>query len=584
MPIASDIAIDSSGNIYYTGAPHGAAGAGYYTVIELHRFLQNLADDAAASGDDLIDITSATPSDRSTDNIISILNGYRLAEGMGTDNIAEHLFDGSITQVEDGTIWDGLVVIANEGMDLQIMQNGALIANDFWNTTPDGEVSPGLNRDLSNGYSHRFMLKVVDAGSAIDGRRIIGLTRELGKSYSEFKINGTGRGNNVLALNYTNDLNNQSTEASISALTGISLTEGYTLLDVDNNGTQEAFYGEWTRGSNSINDLYERFKWLTECKRGTTSVTPNGTLYGLAGNIFRGITHEISGTQASGTFPAFEAVSWPTGTGQMLAVDSPTSATTLWIQLLTGVAPTNGQTLTGASGASFTVNTVTERPISTPAAGLSTGSALIGGFGFGVRTVDLSSSDLLTTLAGETVQPPNMVTFTVSGLVSGEDRVLVGPEASGGFRFDQGALASDITAGASTITVNSGSEALGTGTVSEIDTPTEGTIRVLAGNGVYEPVTYTGRTMGAGSITFTGCSGAPDATAGANVYIAYIDTLADSSNESYTAIYPGSPRSLYIRVRDGGTAGDLEGIKTFETAGTLGAAGGATTVIRTSDV
>ena len=72
MAIADDIAIDGSGNIYYTGAVHGAAGAGYYSVIELHRYLQDLADDASASGDDLIDITSETPSDRSTDNFLTI--------------------------------------------------------------------------------------------------------------------------------------------------------------------------------------------------------------------------------------------------------------------------------------------------------------------------------------------------------------------------------------------------------------------------------------------------------------------------------------------------------------------------------
>jgi hypothetical protein len=33
-----------------------------------------------------------------------------------------------------------------------------------------------------------------------------------------------------------------------------------------------------------------------------------------------------------------------------------------------------------------------------------------------------------------------------------------------------------------------------------------------------------------------------------------------------------------------GAAGDAEGIKTFETTGTLGSAGGSTTVIRTSDI
>ena len=131
MAIADDIAIDGSGNIYYTGAVHGAAGAGYYTVIELHRFLQDLADDASAAGNDLIDITSDTPSDRSTDNIITLKTGYQLddANGSATDAISEHLYDGSIIQEGNGTIYDGLVVIAAEGMDLQIIQNGAIVVH-----------------------------------------------------------------------------------------------------------------------------------------------------------------------------------------------------------------------------------------------------------------------------------------------------------------------------------------------------------------------------------------------------------------------------------------------------------------------
>jgi hypothetical protein len=210
MAIADDIAIDGSGNIYYTGAVHGATGAGYYTVIQLHRYLQDLADDASASGDDLIDITSITPSDRSTDNIITIKTGYRLhdANVSATDAISEHLYDGSIIQEDDDSTWDGLVVIASPDMDLQIIQNGAVVLNDFWNTVMfnDGGINPnsykGLNRDEGNGLSHRFMIKVRNAGTDVDGRRLVGITRAVGFTYSEFKINGTSRGNNVLALKY----------------------------------------------------------------------------------------------------------------------------------------------------------------------------------------------------------------------------------------------------------------------------------------------------------------------------------------------------------------------------------------------
>lgn len=592
MAIDTDIAIDVSGNIYYTGAVHGAAGAGYYTVIELHRYLQDLADDAVAAGDDLIDITSITPSDRSTDNIITVRPGYRLdnVNGSATDAIDEHLYDGSIIQEDDGSIWDGAVVIAAEGMDLQILQNGALVTNDFWNSVPNGETLKGLNRDAANGISHRFMLKVNNAGTPIDGRRIVGMTRELGKTFSEFRVNGTARGNNVLALTYADDLNNATAPATIATWTTITNVEGYREIDIDGNGTPEPYYSEWNRASFSVNQFYERMKWLSAAESGTSATTANATIYGLDANIFRGITHEIpldSGSQSVTDFSAVEAVSWTGGTGQMLAIDDINAGTRMWIQLLTGLAPGSGVTITGvtSTATALTNGLASEQTISAPFAGVSTGSALIGAYGFAIEAADTSASDLFTDLDGNTNQPPNNVTFTVNGLVSAEDRVLVGPEdGASGLRTGQGVLDAGITGASTTIVVNSGTETLGTGQPSGTDTPTAGTIRVLGDDGVYARVTYTGRTFGVGSISFTGCAGAPVAALGNDVFISYIDKLAGAAGESYTVVYSNTPRSLFIRVRDGGTAGDLEGIKTFETTGTLGAAGGSTTVIRTTDV
>jgi hypothetical protein len=238
----------------------------------------------------------------------------------------------------------------------------------------------------------------------------------------------------------------------------------------------------------------------------------------------------------------------------------------MWIQLLTGSAPGDNITITGGtSGATCQVNvTVIERPVSKPFAGASTGSAIIGSYGLGIETDDLSASDKLFDLTNTQRIPPNNVTFTVYGLVSSEDRVLVAPEDSGGIDYDQLSLNGSLSSGATTVTVS--------GTIPS-DTPASGTIRIWDGS-VYTRVTYS---AWSGS-SFTGCGNTPAASDGANVWISYIDKLADASSVGFTGVY-ASDRSLFIRVRDGGSSP----IKTFETTGTLGSSGGSATAIRTSD-
>lgn len=158
-------------------------------------------------------------------------------------------------------------------------------------------------------------------------------------------------------------------------------------------------------------------------------------LYEIPGDLFRGVTHQIAVNTPTGTFQAVEPVTWTGGTGQMLAINSTTAATLLWIQLLTGVAPTNAQTITGtSSSATVAVNvTVTERDTPQKAAlpflGQSTGAALFGAYGVGFQTADLANTDKVIALDNVQYTPPNNQQFSVTGLVSGEDYVLMAPLA-----------------------------------------------------------------------------------------------------------------------------------------------------------
>lgn len=727
--VAADWTVTRSTKVIsYIGHAHTGVNPSYATVIEFHRWLQGLADDAVAVGDDQLDITNTDPSRRSTDNIVTLINGYTISQ---TDS--EHLYDGSIIQGTSGSdIWDGIVNFGNAGVLVQVHQNGAVITNDWWNyslggtatsaasatvvtdsalstalsnrglttnslvgytlynvtdgshgiitanttgtitvggglfggTDNDFDVSDvykvgiGVNRAATSGISHRFMVKVRTAAADIDLRKLLGTNRRFGYTYGEFSINATARGNNVLALSDSPDLNNTTSETTVSGwqdifidrtvttatVSGVNntgqsvlnvsdgsqfadgdfimwagdnseykivsisvnaltlnrnlqvatagaeatykLNIGYRSIDVDNNAANENYYAIWDRGAKSINQFYEYTKY--QAADGTTE-----QVYGLNGELFRGITHELTVDTPTGNFDPVEGVSWSGGTGQMLAINSETAATKMWIQLLTGVAPTDNQVITGAnSGATVAVNvTVVERAVSKPFVGASTGSALIGSYGLALQTADLSSTDKVTDLTNTTVTPPNNVTNTVAGLVATEDRVLVGPwngstfDVNGDPAINKGQYQLNTaltTANIGTVVIKAGTE--GSATI-VADTPPTGYIRVTDNNGFERRLFYSSWT---GS-TFTISGGdygdgnedfnVVNASANNLVWIAYIDKLATATTATFTSVQSGT-RNLVVLVRDGGGTP----IKQFISSWTQTSTNQTINAIRTTDV
>jgi len=552
MAIADDFSVAVNGDIRHT------SGTSTYTVLELHRWLQDLADNAAASGNDLVDITSDTPSERSTDNIITLNSPFNI-----DDTASEYLYDGSITQDGGDTLYSGLVVVGSVygTTTLQVVQDDALYDGDspFWGT--------GINVDAANNILTRMLIKTRDSGADTDGKRIRIYAREWGATYAEFSMT-MGLGNSTAAIFTNEDLNNQTASATVATWTTITNAEGYQGLDVDGDSSDEYYYSKWTKASYSINQLYERCKYLT--RRGTAE-----TLYGMDGELFRGITHEWDyDNEASGPFSENETLSWGTGssagTGALLALDDNGSTGTMWVQLLTGVPPTDGETITGGtSSATCDVDgTVTSRSLPSVFLGQSTGSAIIGGFGVGVKASDLTNNDKLFDLTNTQRVPPNNVTFLVYGLVSGEDRVLVANDNSG-IDTNQMTLSTALTgSGVTSIVVNS----------IPTDTPQTGVLRVVLDDGRHRRVAYTSWTGSTFTTASTDWSDPDDASLGNGVYLAYIDKVATGTSESFTLVY-NADRTLFVRVRDGGSTP----IKTFETTGTLGTGGGSTTAIRTSD-
>ncbi len=125
-------------------------------VLAFHRWLQDLADQAQASGNDLLDITSITPSARATDNIITLNAPYNI-----DDAAAEFLYDGSIEQAGGDTLYSGLVVVGAVAgaTTLQVVQDNALYDTDtpFWGT--------GINADPTANILCRMLIKTRDVRS-----------------------------------------------------------------------------------------------------------------------------------------------------------------------------------------------------------------------------------------------------------------------------------------------------------------------------------------------------------------------------------------------------------------------------------
>jgi len=192
MAIADDFTIDVGGDI------RADSPGDTHTVLALHRWLQDLADDAAGAGDDLIDITSGTPSERATDNIITLNSPYNI-----DDEAAEWFFDGSISQDGGDTLYAGLEVVGSlfGTTTLQVVQENDLYdtASPFWGT--------GLNDDSTANILSRFLVKVRENGIDFDGKRIRVFAREWNETFAEFSVT-MGLGISVAAIFTNDDLNN----------------------------------------------------------------------------------------------------------------------------------------------------------------------------------------------------------------------------------------------------------------------------------------------------------------------------------------------------------------------------------------
>jgi len=545
MPFADDFSFDLT-----TGNLRHVSGTDRYPVSEIHQYFKNLVYQASKSGDDDLDITDLfVPSKRNSDTDIE-LNGNVNVDA----NAVQFLYGGSITQDNGDTRWSGLA-ISGSFPDLltapEVIQDNAKLTS-YWGQS--------LSPDPALGYAVRILVLSRIGGNDIDDGRVRVFSRGYGFSYAEAST-VLGRNESVAGVGtVVQDTFNQTPLATVQTFTDITNTEGFQQIDLNNGNGPQNYLSQWDRASRSASDLYEYIKFST--RSGSEEV-----LYGLSGELFRGVTHSIDyDNETNGPFSEALPLTFGNGaTAQVLAVEDNGTTGTLYVQLLTGLAPADNDTITQAS----VTASVNGAPVSRE---LSTGSAFgqyfgnwRGSYGVGFDPNDLTTNDSLLTLDDTEQSPPNNQPIVVGNAIAGETRIILGKNnGSGSLDKQEFQLAAGNDSGNTTIELQS---AVGS-------SPSSGTIRIDNGVGedVYQYTSFNGTTVNLSSpLTAT-------YAAGTDTYIPWLDEVASGSTLSTAVIYNGDI-DLVGQAVDGGPTPTIA----FPIAGTFSSSGFSVNIVNTPD-
>ena len=221
MAFGDDFSINAAGDIRHT------SGTTVYTVQALHEWLQDLADDAQATGDDLLSILTANPSkldgprDATSPAKLNLLGAVNI-----DDTAAQFLNFGSIRQGSGQVLYTGVRSIGSplvSGTPIYIVQNNAKTTK-FW---PNGHI--------------RVLVKGRTAGALIDNGDIRVYSRKYGQTYGDFAANLAAGGEQPAAISTSLTDWTTLSEAQAAALaSNITITVGATNQSTgDANGTKE---------------------------------------------------------------------------------------------------------------------------------------------------------------------------------------------------------------------------------------------------------------------------------------------------------------------------------------------------------
>jgi hypothetical protein len=295
MLIQTDFTISATGDI----RRQAGAGTTVYSVLELHQWLQDLADDAAATGNDLLDIIAPNPSkldgprDAAVASRLNLLTEGAVAFNLD-DTAAQFVNFGSIKQTGAAVQYSGLKTIGGivAGSPIYVVQSGSKITS-FW---PNGHV--------------QILVKVRTGGSLIDSGNVTAFSRKWGQAYSHFDVNLAAGGESNAALSTALDSNILLTEIQAAALSAkVAVTFGDTTQDLGNGNGGKLYKGTITlSGGATLSEAYQYLQYLTRENSAATLNSVPGWRYRVLNAAYTEIPAAPFGTFAGGTF--FLAQGW----------------------------------------------------------------------------------------------------------------------------------------------------------------------------------------------------------------------------------------------------------------------------------
>lgn len=314
---ASKFTVSGTGDIRQVAAFVPGTSARYST-LELHAWLQDLADDATHTGDDIVSILKDNPSELAGKRNASRPMALTLLPNFNIDDATSQWFKfGSIEQASGDDLYTGLKVIGSlvASSPIYLYQNGAKVTK-YW---ADADVNT----------SFQILVEAKTGGALIDSGNLTVFSRKYGQTYSHFDANLAAGGEQAAALATALDANVDTgvmtptiAKSYFSSAIGGTATPGTQKITIaygdttqDLGGGQGSLLHKGTitlDGTITVAQAYQALMWAVS-ELSTITFDPSNTTPGWRYRVLPGQAYAENAAAPFGSFAGgkwFVAQGW----------------------------------------------------------------------------------------------------------------------------------------------------------------------------------------------------------------------------------------------------------------------------------